>query len=82
MVWERRKGGREMKIERKRLEEALAYRKLINKTPFNKLDFKEYPEFKNYTQEEIKELTFTGLSNTDLIGLIGSNEHMRDLTAP
>lgn len=65
-----------VKVDRIKLNEAIAYRKLINKTSFEDLDLSEYPEIKNYSEEEIKELLFTGLNNVDIIGIIQENSHL------
>ena len=59
-----------MKIDRAKLTEALAYRKLINDMPFEELDWSEYPEVKNVSEKEIEKFLSIGLNNIDFIGFI------------
>ena len=66
------------KVDRDKLTKAIAYRNLINRTPFNELDFSEYPEIKKLTKLEIAEFEFTGLNNTDFISLYLEGEQKDD----
>ena len=59
-----------VKVNRTKLEAALAYRKKINDTPFEELDWSEYPEVKNVSEKEIEKFLSIGLNNIDFIGFI------------
>lgn len=59
-----------MRVDRVKLTEALAYRKILNNTPFRELDWSEYPEFKNMSEKEIRDFILTGLNNTDFVNCI------------
>lgn len=56
-----------MKIDKKKITDALAYRKLINDTPFDEIDWSEFPTFNKIAKEEIENFKYTGLCNVDFI---------------
>ncbi len=67
-----------MKIDRKKLKDAIEYIELINSIVFDDLDFSEYPEINNYGDEEIVDFKFLGLNNVHLIDMIGRDVHFKD----
>jgi hypothetical protein len=52
-----------MKVNRKKIIEAIEYIEKINNTKFDDLDWNDFPEYKKITPQEIENFKIIGLPN-------------------
>lgn len=63
-----------LKVDYKRLIDAMNYIREVNQVNFDQLDLSDIPTIKEYSQEELDAYKFLGLSNTTLLEFIVNGE--------
>ncbi len=67
-------GNTKVKISKHELRKTMRYRRMINNTPFDDLDFSEFKTFENISEDNIKAFKNTDFNNIDFIQLFLSKE--------